>query len=701
MKIILPVVMLMMLAFVSCTEEEKVVENPFFSEFNTPFQVPPFDLIDTMHYIPAFEKGMESQNVIIQEILSNEEIPNFENTILAYDKSDRALNKVSRVFYSLNSANTSPAMQRIAREVAPMLTQHNDNISMNDKLFQKIKHVYQNIDSLKLDDLQKRTTEKYYKEFVRSGADLNATDKDKLKEINQLLSKYKLQFGENLLAETNTNFKLVIDNEKELAGLPQGVIDAAAEKATELEMEGKWIFTLQKPSLLPFLQYADNRDLREKLYRGYFMRGNNNDKFDNKEIFLNIAKLRVERAKLLGYDNYAEYIIEKNMARNPDNVYNFLNQLLEPAMEIAKKDLAEMQKIVDAEEGNFKLQSWDWWYYTEKVRKQKFNLEESELQPYFKLENVRDGMFYVANKLFGLNFTKLPDMPVYHEEVEVFEVKDEMDNHVAVLYLDYHPRDGKRVGAWCGRLRSQDYVDGKKIYPIVTITTNFTRPTGDLPALLTWDEVITLFHEFGHALHGFYSDGPYSKIAGRIPRDMVELPSQVMEHWASQTEVLKVYAKHYETGEVIPQELMEKLDATSKFNQAFQTAEYAAAAFLDLEWHTLTESNDIDVLDFEKNSMKKINLIPEILPRYRTSYFSHVVGGYVAGYYVYDWAGVLDTDAFQYFLETGDIFNKEVAEKFKKHILAEGGNDEGMVQYKKFRGKEPSIEPLLKLRGLK
>jgi peptidyl-dipeptidase Dcp len=453
--------------------------------------------------------------------------------------------------------------------------------------------------------------------------------------------------------------------------------------------------------MIPFLQYADNRDLREKLYNGYFMRGNNNDEFDNKEIFMNIAKLRVERANLLGFDNYAEYVISQNMAQTPQKVYDFLNELLEPAMKIAKRDRNEMQKIIDSENGNFKLDSWDWWYYTEKLRKQKFDLEESELQPYFSLEKVRDGMFYVATKLYGITFTKLPNMPVYHPEVEVFEVKEANGDHVAVLYLDYHPRDGKRVGAWCGRLRGQDYIDGKKIHPIVTITTNFTRPNGDIPALLTWDEVTTLFHEFGHALHGFFTDGEYSRIAGSLQRDMVELPSQVMEHWASQPEVLKVYAKHYETGEVIPQELMDKLAATSIFNEAFQTVEYAAAAFLDLEWHTLSESKDVDVLAFEKESMEKINLIPEILPRYRTTYFSHVVGGYVAGYYVYYWAAVLDTDAFQYFYDSGDIYNNEIAAKFRKHVLSEGGNDEGMVQYKKFRGQEPSIEPLLKLKGFK
>ncbi|MGE0078187.1 MAG: M3 family metallopeptidase [Bacteroidales bacterium] len=675
--------------------------NPFLTEYTTPFKVPPFDLIDFEHYIPAFTKGMEEQKAEIDAIINNTEAPTFENTILAFDKSGQLLSKVSRVFFSLNSANTSPELQKIAREVSPLLTAHGDNINLNDKLFQRIKVVYQNRDKAHLTDLQKRTVEKYYNDFVRSGADLNEADKAKLRDINQKLSQLGLKFGENLLDETNKNFKLVIENEADLAGLSKDIIEAAAINAKQFGLEGKWVFTLQKPSMIPFLQYSAKRDLREKLYMGYLMRGNNNDDFDNKQIILDIANLRAERAKLLGYKNYAEYIISNNMAKTPEAVYDFLNKVMEPALVAAKRDRDEMQKIIDREGGNFKLAAWDWWYYAEKLKKEKYNLDESELKPYFSLDNVRNGMFHVANKLYGLTFTKRTDLPVYHSEVEVFEVKEDNGKFVGLLYLDYYPRPGKRVGAWCGRFRQQTYENGKKVEPIVNIVTNFTRPTNDTPALLTWDETTTLFHEFGHALHGLFTDGEYDRIAGSLARDMVELPSQVMENWAGEPEVLKVYAKHYKTGATIPDDLVKRLQNSMTFNQGFETVEYIAASILDLDWHSFSESKKVDVLEFEKNSMKKINLIDEIYPRYRSTYFNHIIGGYAAGYYVYLWAAVLDTDAFNAFVETGDIYNHEIAKKFRKFILTEGGDDEGMIQYNKFRGKEPSIDPLLKKRGLK
>jgi peptidyl-dipeptidase Dcp len=453
--------------------------------------------------------------------------------------------------------------------------------------------------------------------------------------------------------------------------------------------------------MIPFLQYADSRALREKIYRGYFMRGNNNDEFDNKEAILNIVTLRAEKAELLGYDSYAGYVISDNMAETPENVNEFLGGIMEPAMEAAIRDRDEMQKIIEREGGDFELDLWDWWYYAEKLKKEKYDLDENELKPYFVLENVRDGMFYVANKLYDITITQLHDMPVYHDEVQVFEVKDNTGKHLAVLYMDFHPRPGKRVGAWCGRFRQQTYIDDKKIYPVVTMVMNFTRPVGGVPALLTWDEVTTMFHEFGHALHGFFTDGKYDRTAGRIPRDMVELPSQVMENWAGQPEVLEVYAKHYETGEIIPLNLIDRLQKSLVFNEAFNTVEYIAASVLDIDWHTIDSLEDISVLEFEKQSMDNINLIKEIIPRYRTTYFNHIVGGYAAGYYVYLWAAVLDSDTFQAYLDSGDIFSKEVAASFRKNILTEGGTDEGMIQYRKFRGQDPSIDPLLKKRGLK
>lgn len=675
-------------------------DNPFFKEYNTPFKVPPFNLIDTSHYIPAIVEGIKQQQAEIDAIVNNPKAPTFENTIVALDESGALLEKVGSVFGSLNGANTSPALQAIARKTSPMSTKHRDNISLNEKLFQRIKVVYEKRNNSKLNPLQVRVIEKYYDDFVRNGANLSDADKNKLRAINQELSMLGLKFGENLLSETNTNFKLVVDNTADLAGLPADLITAAADQAKQDGMEGKWVFTLQKPSMIPFLQYAQNRELRKKIYMGYNMRGNNDNKFDNKEIILKIANLRAERANLLGYKTYAEYIINNNMAKTPEKVYEFLNKIMEPALAVAQKDLAEMQTIADREGANIKMEAWDWWFYSEKLRKEKYNLDEAEIKPYLSLEGVRYGMFYVANKLYGVTFTKRPDLPTYHAEVDAFEVKDSTGKHVGVLYLDYHPRPGKRVGAWCGRFRDQGYENGKKITPVVTIVTNFTRPAGDVPALLTWDETTTLFHEFGHALHGLFTDGQYQRIAGSVPRDMVELPSQIMENWAGEPEVLKVYAKHYKTGEVMPQELISKLEKSMTFNQAFVTVEYIAASILDLDWHSFTAPKQVDVNAFEKESMDKIHLIPEILPRYRTTFFNHIVGGYAAGYYVYLWAAVLDSDAFQSFVDSGDLYNKDIAAKFRKFILTEGGNDEGMVQYRKFRGQDPSPIPLLKKRGL-
>ena len=676
------------------------MENPFLKEWATPFGVPPFDEIQEDHYIPAVKEGIRIQDSEIQNIVESTEEPTFENTVLVLDKSGELLNKVASVFYPLNSANTNDNMQALAREISPLLTQHNDNISLNPELFARIKAIYEKRNELSLDAEQLRVIEKYYQDFVRGGANLSIEDQEKLRSLNEELSKLSLQFGENLLAETNRNFKLVIDSEEDLAGLPNDVIARAADDAKAFGEEGKWVFTLAKPSMLPFLQYAEKRELREKLYRGYFMRGDNDNAFDNKEVIKKIVKLRDQRAKLLGFDNHAKYIIDVNMAKTPEAVNDFLMQLWKPALKMAQNDVKEMQAIVDSEGGDFKIASWDWWYYMEKLRKQKFDLDEAELKPYFSLDNAKKGIFYVVENLYGIKFEKR-DWPTYHPEAEVYEVTEADGSPLGVLYMDFHPRDGKRVGAWSTGFRDATYRKGERIPYIGSIVMNFTRPSGDTPALLSFEEVTTFFHEFGHALHGLFTDGPYNRTAGSVSRDFVELPSQVMENWAAEPEVLKVYATHYQTGEPIPDELVEKLQKSSTFNQGFETGEYVAAALLDMDFHTAENPEINDVREFEKKSMDRLGLIPEFIPRYRSTYFAHIFnGGYSAGYYVYYWAGVLDTDAFYAFKETGDLFHPEVASKFRE-LLAKSGSDEGMEIYKKFRGKEPSIEPYLEKKGLK
>jgi peptidyl-dipeptidase Dcp len=700
-KIIFLLTIMTIVSFSAC-KQAKEVKNPFFTEYQTSFQVPPFDKIDSTDYMPAYVDGMKQHMTEIDEIINNPKEPDFENTILAFDKSGKLLTKVSKVFNQMNEANTTPQMQDIAKKLSPMLSKHRDDIALNEKLFKRIKAVYEKRNKMKLDDQQIRVVEKYYRDFVRMGADLPKDKQDTLRKLNEQLSLLTLKFGDNVLEETNKNFKLVIGDKKDLDGLPQGVIDGAAETAKAAGMEGKWVFTLAKPSMIPFLQYSKNRDLREKIYRGYFMRGNNGNKNDNKEVVARIVKLRAQQAALLGYKSYAAYVIDDNMAKTPEAVDAFLMKLWNAALPVAKKEVQEMQKIIDREGGKFKLKSWDWWYYAEKVRKEKYDLDENELKPYFSLSNVREGMFHVANKLYGITFTKHSDLPVFQKDVETYEVKEADGKSLGVLYLDYYPRESKRNGAWCTDFRSSGYENGKKVDAIESVTYNLTKPTADAPALLNWDDVTTMFHEFGHSLHGLFIEGKYDRTAGNVPMDYVEMPSQVMENWAGEPEVLKFYAKHYKTGEVIPDKLIGKIVKSSMFNQGFMTVEYLAAALLDMDYHNLTMPKDIDVLAFEKKAMDSIGLIEEIIPRYRSTYFSHIFSGeYAAGYYVYIWAAMLDADAFNTFKESGDIYNHDLAAKFRKYCLAESGNDEGMVQYKKFRGQEPSIDPLLKRRGLK
>jgi len=706
MKKLLLILFVSGLIFGSCKKQTKEVtlnmDNPFFIEWTTPFGVPPFELIKIEHYVPAVTEGIKQQQAEIDAIVNNTEAPNFDNTILAFDKSGDLLSKVSGVFGPLNGANTNDEMQAVAREITPMMTAHRDSMSMNPKLFERIKAIYEKRNEMGLDEQQIRVTEKYYEDFERNGANLAPENQDKLKAINTELSNIGLKFGENLLAETNKNFKLVVEKEADLAGLSADVIARAAMDAQKTGDSGKWVFTLAKPSMLPFLTYAQNRNLREKLYRGYFMRGDNNNEFDNKEIIKKIVKLRDERAKLLGFNNFAEYQIATNMAKTPQAVYDFLLKIWEPALNMAKQDVKEMQSIIDKEGGKFKLASWDWWYYSEKLKLQKFNLDENEVKPYFSLDNAKTGVFYVVEKLYGLKFIKRDDLPTYHAEAEAYEVQEADGSFLGVLYMDFHPRDGKRVGAWSTAFRSATYRNGERIPTIGSIVMNFTRPAGETPALLSFDEVSTFFHEFGHALHGLFADGLYDRTARSVPRDFVELPSQIMENWAAEPEVMRVYAKHYLTGEVIPDALIEKLEKSGTFNQGFTTGEYVAASILDMDFHTPANPDSVDVRAFEKASMDKIGLIPEFIPRYRSTYFQHIFagGGYSAGYYVYLWAAVLDTDAFNAFKESGDLFNPELAAKFRE-LLAKSGAAEGMDVYRNFRGKDPSIEPLLEKRGLK
>ena len=694
------------MTFTACNNAKKATSESekgaiFLTDFDTPFGVPPFDKITTDDYEPAFEAGMKQQSEEVDSIANNPEAPTFENTVVALDNSGAILSRVSSVFFGLQGTDNNDEIQRIATEMSPKLTAHSDNIYLNGKLFDRIKTLYDNSASLNLTPEQARLLEVNYKNFVRSGIMLGEADKDQLREINKRLSSLTVKFNENALKETN-NFKLVIDKKEDLAGLPQSVIEAAAETAKADSLEGKWVFTLQKPSWIPFLQYADNRDLREKLYKAMYMRGNNDNEFDNKAIIGDIVNLRLKRSNLLGYTTFADYALEERMAKNPANVNKLLNDVWKYALPQAKLEAAELQSIIDREGGNFKLASWDWWYYTEKLRQEKYAMNEEELRPYFKMENVREGVFLCANKLYGLNFKKLENIPVYNPEVEVYEVTDADGSHLALFYTDYFPRASKRAGAWMSSFRKQTTKNGEDVRPLIYNVGNFTKPLADTPSLLSLDEVETLFHEFGHALHGMLSKVTYYGLSGTsVARDFVELPSQVMEHWAFNPEVLKLYAKHYETGEIIPDSLIEKINATGTFNMGFTTVEFVAAAFLDMDYHTQTKEQKYDINAFEDASMKKIGLISEIIPRYKSTYYTHIfssIEGYAAGYYSYLWSEVLDTDAFQAFAEKG-VFDKETAKLFRDNVLSKGNTDDPMALYVKFRGAEPNPIYLLKNRG--
>lgn len=670
-------------------------QNPFLTEFKTQFNAPPFNLIKIGHYEPAFLEGIRQQNAEIKAIIVNKAKPTFKNTIVAFDNSGSILRRVGGVFFNLTEAETNDSLTALSIKMAPVLSEHSDNVYLNKALFKRINTIHDQKKSLNLTREQGRLLDLIYKRFVRSGAGLNDQKQTRLRQINKELSTLEIDFSNHVLNETNA-YKLVISDKKDLSGLPEWFIQSAANDAKAQGKDGKWIFTLQSSSRLPFLQYADNRNLREQIYNAYINRANKGDKNDNKAIISKVITLRLEKAKLQGFDTYANFVLDENMAKNSATVMSFLNKLWGYSIANAKKEAAELQKIMDSEGKGEKLAGWDWWYYSEKLRQEKYNLNEEDLKPYFKLENVREGVFAVAKKLYGVTLTELKDFPVYHPDVKAFDVKDSNGAHLGVFYVDYFPRSGKRGGAWMNNYKDQR----GDIRPVICNVASFTKPSGDVPSLLTLDEVETLFHEFGHALHGLLSKCNYYGVSGtNVTRDFVELPSQIMEHWATEPEVLKMYAKHYKTGEVIPDSLIQKLKKQSLFNQGFMTTELLAAAILDMELHNLKDAKDLNIIDFEKKAMDKIGLIPEIAPRYRCTYFNHIIGGYAAGYYSYLWANVLDSDAFEAFKEHG-IFDKTTADAFRTNVLEKGGSEDPMELYKKFRGAEPKLEPMLKNRGL-
>ena len=679
-------------------ESGSVRDNPFFSPYGTPFNTPPFDRIRNEHFLPAIKEGIRRHDAEIDAIVNNPETPTLANTVGALDAGGLFLAEAYAVFGAMQGANTSPEIQGIAREVSPLMTAHNDNIRLNGKLFARVQSVYNQRDKLKLSPEEQFFLENTYRDFVRGGALLDENGKARLRELNRELALVSLRFGDNVLGETN-DFKLVIEKREDLDGLPPAIVAMAEETARRANMPGKWVFTVQVPSMTPFLQYSTRRDLREKLHRAYLMRGDQNNDRDNKAIVRQIASQRCERAKLLGYPTHADFVLEMNMARTPAAVDAFLAKLWTPALARAKGEAADMQAIINREGGTFKLASWDWWYYAEKLRQEKYALDDAALRPYFKLENVRQGIFTLCDRLYGLKFVERRDIPVYNPEVQVFEVREADGRYVGILYMDFHPRAGKRGGAWSGAFRREYYANGQRVPPLSTITCNFTRPTADAPSLLSVDEVQTFFHEFGHSLATLLANGTYRDRF--VPRDGVELPSQIMENWALEPELLTTYARHYQTGAVIPTELVEKIRGSSLFNQGFATVEYLAASILDMAWHEMREPQpEVDVDEFESRTMKAVSLIPEIEPRYRSTYFSHIFsGGYSAGYYAYIWAEQLDADAFEAFKEKG-LFDKATAQSFRENILEKYGALDLMTQYKVFRGAGPKIEPLLKRRGL-
>lgn len=674
-------------------------KNPLLNNWTTPHQVPPFNLIQNSHFEEAILEAIDEQTLEIEKIVQNKEKPTFNNTIIALEETGKKLKKVLPVFFNLASANTNQEIQNLSKKLAPNLSKHNDAIYMDQALFSRVAAVWNSNEKNEITPVDQKLLENTYKAFLKNGALLSDSDKEALSEINSKLSLLSLEYGSNLLKETNS-YKLWIENEAELKGLAPELIKEAAIASQAAGEPHKFLFTLHNPSVMPFLQYAENRELREKIWTAYQNKGNNNNEFNNKDIVVDIANLRLEKAKLLGFDSHAEYALENTMAKTPENVNNLLNKLWEPAKNKANKELADISDLA-SKDGIDKVQPWDWRYYTEKIRKEKYNLSEDELRPYFSLDNVTEGVFGVTKKLFGLTYKQNTKIPVYHPDATAWEVYDADQSLLGILYMDFYPRESKRSGAWMTSYRTQTLKDGNRVIPVISIVCNFTKPTADTPALFTSDEVLTYFHEFGHALHGLLSNVEYQSLAGTsVSRDFVELPSQVMENWALEPQVLKMYAKHYKTGEVISDELIDKIQEVGTFDQGFQTVEYLAASILDMDYHTITEPIT-NAADFEKKSVQKMGLIDQIIPRYKSTYFSHIfAGGYSAGYYSYIWSGVLDTDAFEAFKETGDLFNPEKAKLFRENILEKGGSHDAMELYKQFRGFEPKTDALIKKRGL-
>ena len=698
-KIALLLTLISVVTMSSCEKKAKS-ENPFFAEWDTPFGMPPFGEIRPEHYKPAYEEAIRQHNAEIEAIVNNPDVPDFENVILALDNAGEMLGRVGSVFGMVNSADSNEGLRAVEKEMSPILTAHSDNINLNPRLFEKVKAVYDNQASLNLTPLQARLLEKKYRGFVRSGALLGDEKKEELRRMNGELAEAGVKFRGNLLAE-GQKFIMVLERD-DIKGIPAGVRDAAAALAEKAGHKGQYAFNLDNASRIPFLTYADRRDLREQIYKGYVERCNHDDDLDNKAVINDMARLRLERAKLLGYESFADFTLEQRMAKTADNVYALLDDLWTPALAGAKKEVGEMKAIMLRETEVDDFEAWDWWYYAEKVRREKYSLDEEALRPYFSLPQVQAGIFELCNRLYGITFQPAK-VPVYNTECRTYEVLDVDGSHLGVLLMDFHPRDGKRVGAWCGSYSNREFENGAKTKdPIVYIVCNFTRPVGNNPALLTLDETETFFHEFGHALHNLFGNAPYKGLR-RTEQDFVELPSQVMENWAFEPEMLRKYAVHYSSGQVIPNDLIEKIQNSAYFNQGFIMTEYLAASLSDMDIHNIKEYKPTDLNAYERSILnEQRGLIPQIAPRYRFPYFNHIFGGgYSAGYYGYKWAEVLDKDAYEAFAETGDIFNKQVAARFRKEVLEKGGTADGMDLYLNFRGKEPSRDYLLYASGLK
>jgi peptidyl-dipeptidase Dcp len=688
-----------LLASASLAEENVVTnDNPILDSWNTPFGVPPFDQIEDGHYLPALRTAIAAHQDEVQAIVDNPDAPTFANTIEALERSGSLLDRATNVFFSVNSANSNDSIRETARTISPELAAHGDAISLNGDLFARVKAIYQQRDQLDLSTEQTRLLEETHKQFVRSGAALPEASQERLKEINQRMAQLTQKFGQDLLEETN-DFDLHLSDSKNLGDLPASLVAAAAEEAKRRGHESGWSFTLQRPSCNPFLQYSPNRDMRRKVFEGYAMRANRGNDFDNNDELLEIANLRVERAQLMGYPTHADFVLSDNMAENPARVYELLDRVWKPTLRVAKAERRALTEIMHEEGVEGELQGWDWRYYTEKLRRAKYDLDEDMTRPYFEVNAVRDGVFAVVHELFGLSFVELDDMPKWHEDQQVFRVDEADGSLLGIVYLDFFARESKRGGAWMNDLRAQSSLDGD-VRPIVTTNFNYPPPTEAGPSLLSFTEASTLFHEFGHAIHGLLSDVTYRSLSGtNVPRDFVEFPSQVMENWMGEPEVLRMFAKHYQTGEVIPDDLVKKIQATSKFNQGFGTSEFMAACYLDMAWHTMDSPTDADPREIESKEMSRIGMIDEIVPRYRNTYFAHIFsGGYSAGYYSYLWSEVLDADAFEAFKETS-LFDAATAKRYRK-LLASGGTAPGMELYRAFRGRDPEIAPLLERRGL-